>query len=255
MKDLLARLWNGTRQLFTKLVLGIRRGMQWLWSKGIVSTFLAGFFVVLPIAITIGLISWVGSTLAYWLGPETAVGEGLQRVGVEVGAGKTIAWVMGWVIVLGSLWLLGLLVKTLGRNKVERTFHTIGEQIPVVKHVYKPVVQVIDMLRQDGKDEMKTMSVVYCSIGKEWGGGILGLLVSNDVYQFAGRDCHIVYIPTSPIPMSGGIIFAPVEAVQRVSMAVENLMQIYFSIGVMSSKVIPQQYVASRAVEPNSDEA
>jgi len=46
----------------------MRQAFTWLWKTGIVSTFLAGLFVVLPIAITIGLMSWVGSTLAGWFG-------------------------------------------------------------------------------------------------------------------------------------------------------------------------------------------
>ena len=59
-----------------------------------------------------------------------------------------------------------------------------------------------------------------------------------------GRKYQVVYLPTSPVPMSGGIIFAPVESVHKVDMKVDDLMQIYFSIGVMSPKVIPQKYVA-----------
>jgi uncharacterized membrane protein len=106
---------------------------------------------------------------------------------------------------------------------------------------------VLDMLRQEGPEEMKAMSVVYCAFGEGRGAGFLGLLASTDVYRFGGQDCHIVYVPTSPVPMSGGIVFVPVDGVERVEMQVDELMQVYLSIGAMSGKVIPGQYIATAA--------
>jgi len=43
--------------------------------------------------------------------------------------------------------------------------------------------------------------------------------------------------------MSGVVVFAAAESVQRVDMQVDDLMKICFSIGVLSSKVIPNQYL------------
>jgi uncharacterized membrane protein len=43
--------------------------------------------------------------------------------------------------------------------------------------------------------------------------------------------------------MSGAVVFAVADSVHRVDMQVDDLMKICFSIGVMSSKVIPDQYV------------
>ena len=75
------------------------------------------------------------------------------------------------------------------------------------------------------------------------GAGFLGLLVSDQVYRFNGQACQIVYVPTSPLPMSGAVVFAAADSVHRVDMQVDDLMKICFSIGGMSSKVIPHQYV------------
>ena len=224
----------------------MRQAFTWLWKTGIVSTFLAGLFVVLPIAITIGLMSWVGSTLAGWFGPGTVIGKALKgMVGLKFETSETLAYVAGWVVVLAAIWLLGVLVKSVGKNTVAKAFHAVVERVPLVNILYKPVAQVVDMLKQDGKDEVKGMNVVYCAFGGDGGAGVLGLLVSNHVYRFAGREYQIVYIPTSPVPMSGGILFAPVKTVHPVDMTVDDLMQIYFSIGVMSSKIIPEKYDVS----------
>ena len=117
----------------------------------------------------------------------------------------------------------------------------------MVSSIYGPVAKVVGMLKRDEEADMRAMSVVYCEFGMQHGGGFLALLSSEKIYRFAGRDSHIVYIPTSPIPMSGGIVFVPVEAVKPVDMEVEHLMQIYLSLGVMSEAVVPEQYLQGQA--------
>ena len=56
------------------------RAARWLWKTGILSTFLAGLFAVLPIVITVGIMAWVGGLLKAWLGPESFVGKALFQM-------------------------------------------------------------------------------------------------------------------------------------------------------------------------------
>jgi len=228
----------------------MRRAINWAW-QNLVSVFLAGLFIVLPIAITVAVMAWVGAFLRDWLGSDSLMGKGLGLVGARFVTDPNVASVLGWVVALAAIWLLGVLVISFGRNEVEKRFHSLVEQIPVVNILYKPVVQVVDMLKGGGQDDVKGMGVVYCAFGGEGGVGFLGLLVSDEVYRFDEREYKIIYLPTSPVPMSGGILFAPADSVQKVDMHVDDLMQIYFSIGVMSSKVIPGKYIVP-AVPPGA---
>jgi uncharacterized membrane protein len=221
----------------------MRRTLGWFWTTGMLSTFLAGLFAVLPIVITVGIMAWVGGVLKVWLGPESFVGKTLSELGLRFVTDPTIASVLGWVAVLFAIWLLGALLKSVGKKRIEKTFHAAMERIPLVNVLYKPVAQVVDMLQRDPTDKLRGMKVVYCAFGREGGAGFLGLLVSDQVYRFNGQACRIVYVPTSPLPMSGVVVFAAADSVQQVDMQVDDLMKICLSIGVMSSKVIPDQYV------------
>lgn len=223
----------------------MKRAITWIWNRGIVSTFLAGFFVILPIAITVGIMAWVGGKLQEWVGPGSPVGKVLRSAGLRLVTNETVASVVGWFLVLAGLWLLGALVKSAAKYKLEEVFQATVGRIPVINSIYRPVSQVVAMLKQDDKSEMKGMRVVYCEFGQEHGGGFLGLRASENAYRFGEQDCYAVYVPTSPIPMSGGIVFVPVRAVRKVEMEVEDMMQIYFSLGIMSSKVVPSRYITS----------
>jgi uncharacterized membrane protein len=221
----------------------MRRAFGWFWKTGILSTFLAGLFAVLPIVITVGIMAWVGGLLKAWLGAESFVGKALFQMGLRFVTDPTVASALGWLVVLLAIWLLGALLKSVGKKRVEMTFNAAIERIPLVNVLYRPVAQVVEMLQRDPTDKMQGMRVVYCALGREGGAGFLGLLVSDHVYRFNGQACQIVYVPTSPLPMSGAVVFAAADSVHRVDMQVDDLMKICFSIGVMSSKVIPDQYV------------
>jgi uncharacterized membrane protein len=221
----------------------MKRVLGWFWKTGMLSTFLAGLFAVLPIVITIGVMAWVGGLLQAWLGPESLVGKALSQLGLQFVTDPIVASVLGWVAVLLAIWFLGALLKWVGKKRIEKTFNAAVERIPLVSVLYRPVVQVVDMLQRDPADKLQGMSVVYCAFGGEGGAGFLGLLVSDHVYRFNGQACQIVYVPTSPVPMSGAVVFAAAESVRRVDMQVDDLMKICLSIGVMSSQVIPDQYV------------
>ncbi len=221
----------------------MRQSLTWFWQRGILSTFLAGLFALLPIVITLGIMAWAGGLLKEWLGPESFVGRVLSQLGLRFVTDPTVASVLSWIVVLLAIWLLGALLKSVGKKRIENAFHAAMERIPLVNVLYGPVAQVVDMLQRDSTDKLQGMKVVYCAFGGEAGAGFLGLLASDQVYRFNGQACQIVYVPTSPLPMSGLVVFAAADSVQKVDMKVDDLMKICFSIGVMSSKVIPDQYV------------
>jgi len=231
----------------------MKRAATWIWKNGIVSTFMTGFFVLLPLVVTLAIMGWVGSMVVEWLGPSSLVGRMLASIGVRVMPGErseVVASVAGWLLVLGVIWFVGLVVKSATRQSLADAFNGLINRIPIFNSIYRTVAQVVGMLKKDEQSDLKAMSVVYCRFGAQEGAGFVALLASPQVYTFAETACHAIYVPTSPLPMSGAIIFVPVDKVQRVDMTVDDLMQIYFSLGMMTSKVIPQRYQVSTVPNP-----
>ncbi|MEX1224282.1 MAG: DUF502 domain-containing protein, partial [Pirellulales bacterium] len=157
---------------------------------------------------------------------------------------------VGWGIALGGIWALGLFVKTVAKQRLEESFDSLLNHIPIVRAIYKPVAQVVNLLKGGANPEVRAMKVIYCTFGAAQGAGFLALLASKQQFEFAGRTCLAVYLPTSPLPMSGGIIFVPVGEVHDVKMTVDELMQIYFSLGVLAPTVVPAMYQVPTAIVP-----
>lgn len=223
----------------------MRRAAAWLWNYGVVSNFMTGFFVLLPIIITLAIMGWLGTKLVELLGPDSYIGRTLELGGrqfVSSDWGAAVTHLVGWGIALGGIWALGLFVKTVAKQRLEEGFNSLLIRIPIVRVIYKPVAQVVGLIKGDANQEVRAMKVIYCTFGAAHGAGFLALLTGRQQFDFAGRACYAVYLPTSPVPMSGGIIFVPISEVHDVKMTVDELMQIYFSLGVLAPTVVPAAY-------------
>ena len=217
----------------------MQRAIDWIWRRGIVSTFLTGLFAILPAVVTIVLVAWVVDHLRSILGPDGLLGKPLQAIGLRIVSGEMPAWALGLALVFVGIWLLGLLMKSVARQRIESATNAVVGRIPIVKSVYSTVSQLVNMLKKGDQTALASMSVVFCTFGQAHGAGILCLLTSPEIYRFSGRNYHFVFMPAAPIPMSGGLVFVPVEMVQKVDMSAEQLMRLYLSMGILSPQVIP----------------
>lgn len=215
--------------------------LRWLWRSGVVGNFLAGLTLLLPLILTVAILSWVGSVVVAWFGPGSPIGNALRELGLLFAA-ESVALVVGWCIVLGGIWLVGATAITLGKERLRTWTTQLMNRLPVVGSIYGSAAQVIQLLQRDKPAELQKAVVVFCYFGDRSGAGVLGLQVSDQIFRLNGRPCILVYVPTSPVPMSGAIVLVPRECVYPVDMGVDALMQLYLSIGVLAEAVVPARY-------------
>ncbi len=217
----------------------MKRFLSWLWKRGFISNFLTGLFAILPLMITLWIMNWVASWLRSLVGPDSLIGGGLRELGLHFAANRWVATGIGWLLVIACIWFVGLMVSGTALYRWQQWFDGTFRKIPIVKSIYGPVKQVVELFSKQDESAVSGMRVVHCSVGNDESASFLGLLPSNDVYRFKDKDCHIVYLPSAPMPMTGFNMFIPVDRVTMVEMDVEELMQVYFSLGVMTSSVVP----------------
>ncbi len=215
-----------------------------LWKRGFIGTFLTGLFALLPLVVTLWIMNWVADILRGFVGPESLLGQSLRSIGLQFATNQYVATAIGWLFVIVCIWLVGLLVSGTARYRWQEWFDGSFKKIPVVKSVYGPVKQVIEMFSKRDESAVSGMKVVHCYLGDDEAVGFLGLLPSQDIYRFKDHDCHVVYLPSAPMPMTGFNMFIRVDRVQIVEMGVEELLQIYFSLGVMTTSAVPPGVVA-----------
>jgi uncharacterized membrane protein len=226
------------------------------WRTSVIGTFVAGLFFLLPVVLTIFIIIWIVRWIKDALGPGTFLGEVLTQGG-KVILGREyeyIAYALGILIALVGIWILGLFIRSQARRSMEGAFDSFMTSVPLFRSVYKPVARIVRMASSEHTaDELAAMSVVMCDLGGAGGENLpagagvmksLALLTSPESYIFAGQRRKLVYFPTSPVPMTGYLLFLPEDAVTAVpGMQVAQLMKVYISLGALAPENIPGRFV------------
>lgn len=212
--------------------------------KRLLRYFLAGAFAILPLVVTIAIVIWVAGFLQRFLGQGTPVGRLVRNLGWQFSPeDKTLAYLIGWAVVLGLVFVLGVAVEMGARRLVQAMTDAVLNRVPVIGGIYNTSKQLVSMLDRQDPADLQGMSVVYCIFGGDKGVGFLALLVSPQAYYVGGRECQIVIVPTAPVPFGGGLLLVPSECILTADMTVDGLMSIYVSMGVTAPQYMKQAMV------------
>ncbi len=235
--------------------------VNWLsrfWRTSVIGSFLAGLLFLLPIVLTVVIVAWIVNFVRGAIGPGTVLGDILTQGGnylLGLPNQDTLAFWLGVGIALAGIWLLGLIVKTRAKHIIQNYLDRLLTRVPLIRSIYSPVSRVVRLAtdRSTGAPgDLSSMSVVSCRFGGVDNNiDVLALLASQHVYNVAGERRRLVYLPTAPIPMSGGLVLVPERAVTAVpEMKVDDLLKIYMSLGTLTPEVMPGAIATAAASQP-----
>lgn len=214
--------------------------------------FVTGALAALPLAATLAIFGWAVGVLIRWLGPDSLVGRALISIGLGVGASEVVGYAIGVAIVALLIFGLGLLVEAGLQQSLAALVNKLLLRIPVVGTVYDLIKRMVALLRahEPGEDGLKSMSAVWCHFGGPQPGGnsaALALLSSDVPVLVNGQRCLAVLIPTSPVPVGGGLIYVPEHWITPADIGVEAVTSIYVSMGLTSPQYLPRAEPAVQA--------
>jgi len=207
-----------------------------------VRTFVAGSLAVLPVVLTVAVIIWVAGLIAEFVGPYSAIGRLLISIGLTVTETKIAAYAIGIGAVLCAVYILGLFVETRFQKRVQAFLDSSIRRIPIVGIVYDLAQRFVGMLERKEQADIKSMRPVWCFFGGEGGAAVLALLPTPELVLLGGQSCHVVLVPTAPVPFGGALIFVPAEWVKPASFGVEGLTSMYLSMGISA----PQYFAGNK---------
>lgn len=201
-------------------------------------TFLAGFLVILPLAITIAVITWLGSLVYLYFGPDSLFGQVIVHLGLPFGVSPFIAYLIGLLFSLLGIFVLGLLVQAGLQKGIQVIILSVVRRIPLVGSLYDLTNRFVGIFDKKEETDLKTMSSVWCTFGGGKGVAVLALLPTPEPIILNGIRHHVILIPSAPIPMNGALICVPEEWIRPASFGMEGLTSIYVSMGVALPKYL-----------------
>lgn len=201
--------------------------------------FVTGLLAALPLAATVLVFWWALALLAQWMGPASALGQGLRRIGLGVSGSELVGYLIGMGVVALLIMVLGLLVERGLERGITRVIDSVLSRIPLVRTVWDLAQRFVGLLQQRDEQGAKSMSPVWCHFGGPGGAAALGLLSSPQPVMVGGQRCLAVLIPTAPVPVGGGLLYVPEHWVTPAAIGAEALTSIYVSMGVTSPQHLP----------------
>jgi uncharacterized membrane protein len=197
-----------------------------------VRTFMAGLLAVLPVVLTVSVIVWVARLVDQFVGPGSTVGRLLVSIGLTVVETRMVAYLIGIAVVLCAVYVLGLFAETSLQRRLQAFMASSLRRIPLIGSVYDLAHRFVGMLDRKEQADLRSMRPVWCFFGGEGGAAVLALLPTPEPVLLGGQQCHVVLVPTAPVPLGGGLFFVPVQWIKPAPFGVEGLTSIYVSMGI-----------------------
>jgi uncharacterized membrane protein len=193
------------------------------------ASFLTGLVVITPVGLTIWLI-W---TVVGWIDgfvlplvpdrfqPEQYIGINLRGVGVMIFLIVTI--LIGWI----------------GKGLIGRSLIAFAEglvnRMPVVRSIYSGIKQISEtVFAQSERSFEKACLIEYPRKGI-WAIGFISTMAKGEISAKPATSAGLVsvFLPTTPNPTSGFLLFLPEEDVMELDMSVEDAAKLVISAGLV----------------------
>jgi uncharacterized membrane protein len=202
-----------------------------LWPR-LRAYFLTGVIVTAPIGITVYLVwkfisfldSQVGGLIPTPYNPETYLPFGLPGVGL--------------VIMLVFLTLVGMLTAGFVGRGLVRLGESFLARMPVVSSIYSTLKQLFEaVLTHSSRSFREVVLIEYPRRGI----GSIAFVTGPTRGEIQARsedELVNVYLPTTPVPTSGFLLFVPRKDLVHLDMTVEEALKLVISGGIVSTDAV-----------------
>ncbi|MEE9454917.1 MAG: DUF502 domain-containing protein [Paracoccaceae bacterium] len=190
--------------------------------------FFTGLIIVAPVVITIYLIwtaiTFIDAKVVPWVpafyNPSTYIGQDIPGFGV--------------IIFLLFTAIIGALTKGLFGRQLVRFWENLIGRTPIVRSVYGGLKQIVEtILSQSNASFQKACLVEYPRKGI-WAIAFISTDTRGEVQNLiADHDLYSIFLPTTPNPTSGFLLFVPKKEVVVLDMSVEDAAKLVISAGLV----------------------
>ena len=205
--------------------------------KKIKKYILTGIIALLPISITYWVISKIFIYFAY---PGKLLINAISKSEITDNLGffefietyddfSLIEYFLGFLLILLFIIILGILISNIFGKRLFAYFEEILLSIPIVSKVYVTIKQIVGTITK--QDDISFQKVAMIEYPRK---GIWALCFITGKTPSKDDEYYNIFIPTTPIPTSGYLLFIKVSDVIEVDISVEEAMRIIISGGMVA---------------------
>ena len=209
------------------------------WASSLRSNFLTGLIIIAPITMTAWLmwsvVGWIDSRV-WSIVPDTYQPHRYVQTLYNIQLNDQIdIRGVGLVVFLVFTIFVGWLGKGFVGRSLLRYGESLVERMPVVRTVYGSVKQIAEtVFNQKNSSFDKACLIEYPRKGI-WAIGFIATSARGEIEKYSPKDDHLVsiFVPTTPNPTSGFMLFLPSKDINELAMSVEEAAKLVISAGLV----------------------
>jgi len=204
-------------------------------SKKISTRIVTGFFLIVPITITLWIAAFLYEILTSW---STFIIElkAFDSIREEFFAFDTIIRVLSLFLILLVLFVFGVIAKYAIGLKTIKIVERFIMKIPMLNVVYSTSQQLVDAVRNPNAGMFRQV-VLFEYPRKDI--YVIGFLTNEnskacELREKIGKEIISIFLPTTPNPTSGFLLFVPRNDCVFLDMSITEAMRMIISGGAVS---------------------
>jgi len=192
------------------------------------NNFITGLAVVLPVAVTIWAVwSFVGFVDASVLPFVPAKYNPLTYIDMNVRG-------LGVIFFLVFTTIIGSMTKGIFGRSLVRTAEGLVDRMPVVRTIYNALKQITETVVNQSNNSFEEACLVEYPRKGIWAVAFISTKTSGELLTKSKQtDMTSVFLPTTPNPTSGFLLFVPTADVVKLDMSVEEAAKLVISAGLV----------------------
>ncbi len=155
----------------------------------------------------------------------------------------------GLVIFLVFTTVVGYFAKRVFGKQLIRMGESIVSRMPVVRSVYHALKQIVETVLSQSKTTFRQACLVEYPRRDIWAIAFIATDTKGEIAERRGEEMVSVFLPTTPNPTSGFLLFVPKEDVIPLDMTLEEAAKLVISAGL----VVPPTKAEREAAARNSE--
>ncbi|WP_299042093.1 DUF502 domain-containing protein [uncultured Tateyamaria sp.] len=216
------------------------------------ASFLTGIVVIAPVGLTVWLIwtviGWVDgfvwplvptawqpdSIVNYWLNNPRFIEQNGSRLPNPDWINVNVRGVGVIVFLLFTIFVGWIAKGFIGRSLI-RYAESLVERTPVVRSIYSGIKQISETIFAQSERSFEKACLIEYPRKGIWAIGFISTTAKGEVSERAGNTGALlsIFVPTTPNPTSGFLLFFPAEDVIELDMTVEDAAKLVISAGLV----------------------
>jgi uncharacterized membrane protein len=216
-----------------------------LWAR-LRTYFFAGILITAPVSLTIYLSwlfisfvdDWVFSLLPPDYNPESYLPFFIPGIGL--------------LLALVGLTVIGALTAGILGRAARRLIDGVLNRVPVIRSLYAAISQIMETVLANKSSAFRECVLIEYPRKGIWTLGFITGISQGEVQEVTKDTLINVFVPTTPNPTSGFLLFVPEHDLIRLQMPIEDGLKLVISGGIVTPPS-PKAQLEAAATSPTLD--